>query len=217
MTTDPPADRSADPGAAPPVAPDLSEPEAGRVASSTKALLAVLLAGIAGLVVLLFVHTSKDGAIRPGPAPAQAACPKGQRDCLPDVSYIDTTGAAYSRESLAGKVVLVNFWATWCQPCEKEIPDLSRMYDKYRSRGVVFLGVLIDNPDSQKLLNFQSDHNMTYPVVRSNPQLIDSYGEPDGYPTTMVYDRHGKQAYRHLGMVSETELDRLLATLIGQS
>jgi len=89
--------------------------------------------------------------------------------------------------------VLVNFWATWCRPCEKEIPDLSRMYEKYKARGVAFLGVLVDNPDSQQLLNFQSDHDMAYPVVRANPELMTAYGSPDAYPTTFVYDRSGKQ------------------------
>ena len=55
------------------------------------------------------------------------------------MGYVDTAGVAYPHASLAGKVVLVNFWATWCRPCQKEIPDLSRVYDKYKSKGVVVL------------------------------------------------------------------------------
>src|ERR1044071_2707706 len=108
--------------------------------SSTRALIGVLLAGIAGMVIFLFVNISKDGKIRPGPTKAHAGCTRGQRDCLPEVNYVDTAGVAYNREALAGKVVLVNFWATWCQPCQKEIPDLSKAYDKYKAKGVVFLG-----------------------------------------------------------------------------
>jgi thiol-disulfide isomerase/thioredoxin len=158
--------------------------------------------------------TQKDG----GPvAAARAGCPKGQRDCLPDLTYIDTTGAAYPRDALIGKVVLVNFWATWCAPCEKEIPDLSKAYVKYKAKGVVFLGVLIDNPDSQALLNFQSDHDMQYPVVRANRDLMASYNNPDAYPTTLVYDRSGKQVYSHLGVVRDTELDTLLSNLSAQN
>jgi thiol-disulfide isomerase/thioredoxin len=158
--------------------------------------------------------TQKDG----GPvAAARAGCAKGQRDCLPDVNYIDTTGAAYPRDALIGKVVLVNFWATWCAPCEKEIPDLSKAYQKYKAKGVVFLGVLIDNPDSQQLLNFQSDHDMQYPVVRANRDLMASYNNPEAYPTTLIYDRSGKQVYSHLGAVRETELDKLLSDLSAQN
>ena len=184
---------------------------------STKAWIGLLLAGAVGMAIFLFVHLSNDGGIRTGTAPAHAECSRGQRDCLPDINYVDTTGAAYSRDSLAGKIVLVNFWATWCHPCEKEIPDLSRMYEKYKAKGVVFLGVLIDNPDNQQLLNFESDHDMTYPVVRANRDLMDSYSNPDAYPTTFVYDRRGKQVYSHLGILREHEIDSLLGTLVAQN
>jgi thiol-disulfide isomerase/thioredoxin len=209
MNTDP--DRSPDiiRGAAPVVrSPALN--------SSTKAWIGVALAGTVGLIIFLFVQLSHDGRIHPGPALAQAECTKGQRDCLPEINYVDTTGVAYSHASLAGKVVLVNFWATWCHPCEKEIPDLSKVYEKYKSKGVVFLGMLIDNPDSQQLLNFQSDHEMTYPVVRASRELMASYNNPDAYPTTFVYDRGGKQVYSHLGALRERELDSLLGTLVAQ-
>ncbi len=204
---DPSPDHTREPS--PPVRPP---PSTG----STKALLGVLLAGTAGMVIFLFVHLSKDGGIRPGPTPAHAECTRGQRDCLPDINYVDTTGVAYSHDSLAGKLVLVNFWATWCHPCEAEIPDLSRMYDKYKTKNVVFLGVMIDNPGSQQLLNFQSDHDMTYPVVRANSELMAAYNHPDAYPTTFIYDRRGRQVYSHLGALRASELDALLSTLAAQ-
>ena len=168
--------------------------------SSTKALLGMLVAGTIGLVIFLFVHLSRDGGIRirPGATPAAAECAKGQRDCLPDLGYVDTTGVAYTREALAGKVVLVNFWATWCHPCQAEIPALSKVYEKYKSKGVVFLGVLTDSVDSNQLLNFQSDHNMTYPIVRATQQVMTSYEEPSSLPTTFVYSRGGKQVFNRI-------------------
>jgi thiol-disulfide isomerase/thioredoxin len=184
--------------------------------SSTKALVGILLAGTAGLIILLFVHLSKDGGIRTGPASAHAECTKGERDCLPDVNYTDTDGVAYSHKSLAGKVVLVNFWATWCHPCQSEIPDLSRVYEKYKAKGVVFLGVMTDTPDNQSLLNFKSDFEMSYPIVRSNSDLMVSFNYPDALPTTFVYDRGGKQIYNHVGPLRERELDSLLAQLSAQ-
>lgn len=209
MSNDP--DRSADntPEAVHALAPP---PSSG----STKALIGVLLAGMAGMTIFLFVHLSQDGGIRPGPTPAHAECTKGQRDCLPDVSYVDTTGVAYSHDSLAGKVVLVNFWATWCHPCQSEIPDLSKAYDKYKSKGVVFLGVMTDNPDSQQLLNFQSDYEMSYPVVRANSDVMVSYSYPDALPTTFVFDRGGKQVFSHVGPLRERDLDSLLDHLVAQ-
>lgn len=197
---------------------------------STKALIGVLLAGTAGMVIFLFVHLSKERsnsinlsinssysnsysfADRSG---ARPQC-KGERDCLPDVNYTDTDGVAYTHASLAGKVVLVNFWATWCHPCQKEIPDLSRVYDKYKAKGVVFLGVMTDTPDNQALLNFKSDFEMSYPIVRSNSDLMVSFNYPDALPTTFVYDRGGKQIYNHVGPLRERELDSLLAQLSAQ-
>lgn len=184
---------------------------------STKAWILVVLAGMAGMIVFLFVHLQTGGGIQTGAAPVHAECARGQPDCLPDLNYVDTIGVAYSRDSLAGKVVLVNFWATWCRPCEKEIPDLSRMYEKYKDKGVAFLGMLVDNPDSQKLLNFQSDHDMSYPVVRASRELMAAYGDPDAYPTTFVYDRTGKQVYHHLGLLREREIDALLGGLVARN
>ena len=177
---------------------------------STPAVLPAL-----ALAAALAACGQKDAETRPIDT-ARPACAKGQRHCLPDVDYIDTTGAAYPRDALVGKVVLVNFWATWCGPCEKEIPDLSKAYQKYKAHGVVFLGVLIDNPDRQQLLDFQSDHDMTYPVVRANRELLASFDNPEAYPTTYIYDRSGKQVYNHMGQVRESELDKLLAQLVAQ-
>lgn len=184
---------------------------------STTALIGILLAGIAGMIIFLFFHLSKDGGIRSGVPAASAECVRGQSDCLPDVAYKDTAGVAYSHDTLAGKVVLVNFWATWCSPCQKEIPDLSRAYDKYKAKGVVFVGVMTDTPDSQTLLNFQSDHEMTYPVVRASSDLMMSFKYPDALPTTFVFDRHGKQVFSHVGPLHERDLDSLIGQLVAQN
>jgi thiol-disulfide isomerase/thioredoxin len=192
--------------------------------TSNKALIGILLAGSVGMIIFLFVHLSADPkkGIELG-TPSAAACEKGSRDCLPDVTYVDTNGKAYTSKELAGKVVVVNFWATWCHPCEKEIPDLSRAYDKYKSQGVVILGVMADQPtpDAQTLLNFQSDHEMSYPVVRVNPDILSSFAYPENLPTTFIFDRtghrvdiDGNQRFFHLGAISETRLSSLLDTLV---
>ena len=200
------------------------ERETGSALASTRALLGLFLAGTAGIIIFLFVHLSADPkkGIELGAAPA-SACAKGSHDCLPDVTYVDTQGHAFTAKELAGKVVVVNFWATWCHPCEKEIPDLSRTYDKYKSQGVVFLGVMADQPtpDAQTLLNFQSDHEMTYPVVRVNPEILQSFEYPESLPTTFVFDRSGhrvdidsNQRFFHLGAITERRLSALLDTLV---
>lgn len=179
--------------------------------TSNKALVGFLLAGLTGLTVFLFVSLSGDGTA------AAKTCRVGQRDCLPDVNYIDTVGTAYTPQSLANKVVIVNFWATWCKPCEKEIPDLSKVYDEYKDRGLVILGVLTnDHPDNQQLLNFQSDHLMSYPVIRDTPEILSSYGNPQNLPTTYIYDRRGKRVHSHVGLLRAEQLAKIIDPLLAQ-
>src|SRR5689334_18943077 len=110
--------------------------------TSTKALIGLLLAGTAGIVIFLFVRVSESNHVTVG-TPKASACAKGEQ-CLPQVAYTDTNGTAYTPDSLKGKVVVVNFWATWCKPCQKEIPDLSKIYDKYKGKGLVMLGIMTD-------------------------------------------------------------------------
>lgn len=183
---------------------------------STKALIGILLAGTAGIVVFLFVHLSSSSHVVVGSQKA-GACNRGQEDCLPDVKYVDTTGKAYTAQSLAGKVVVVNFWATWCHPCQKEIPDLSKLYEKYKAKGLIMLGVMTDTPSDSDLLNFQSDYEMTYPVVRSSSDLLVSFDYPQALPTTFVYDRGGRRVGKPVvGAVSPERLSATLDELVAQ-
>ena len=185
---------------------------------STKALIGILLAGTVGILIFLFVHLSGDSTkVAIGPKEAEA-CAKGGEDCLPDVNYVDTTGTAFTHEALHGKVVIVNFWATWCGPCKKEIPELSKLYKKYKSQGVVMLGVLTsDTPSDSDLLNFQSDYEMEFPVVRQNSDILLSFNYPGSLPTTFIFDRHGRRVGPpHVGAIQSGELDAQLATLAAQ-
>ncbi len=181
---------------------------------NSKALIGLLLAGLAGIGIFLFVQLSGSNTPTIGTKTAAAACKKGEQ-CLPDVSYVDTNGTAYSKASLTGKVVVINFWATWCKPCLKEIPDLSRVYARYKDRGLVVLGVLAsDNPDSGTLLNFQSDNEMTFPVVRATSDILTSYDYPGSLPTTFVFDRTGHQSHAHVGALSTERLTAIIDPLL---
>ncbi len=180
---------------------------------TNRTLIIVLTAGMIGVLIFLFVHMSaSDPAL--GTPSASAACTKGDANCLPVVNYVDTNGKAYTPASLTGKVVIVNFWATWCGPCESEIPDLSKVYDKYKGQDVVFLGVLTDDsPSDASLLNFASDHSMTYPIVRASSDIMQSFNYPNRLPTTYVFGRDGKQQLYRVGPVHEDEMRRLIDKL----
>lgn len=180
--------------------------------NSTKALVALLLAGLTGATIFIFVSLSGGGTA------SAKTCQVGERDCLPDVNYVDTVGTAYTPQSLKGKVVVVNFWATWCKPCLKEIPDLSTAYDRYKQQGLVVLGMLTDSPDNQTLLNFQSDNMMSYPVVRVSSDILAAFDYPaQQIPITLIYDRRGKRAHSHLGTLSAEQLAQYVEPLLAQN
>lgn len=188
------------------------------VPTSTKALIGALLLGTIGVIVFLFVHLSGDGKkVRIGSNTASAQCTANDK-CLPDVKFIDTVGRVYSRTDLVDKVVVLNFWATWCKPCTREIPAFSRVYDKYKDRGVVFLGILTgDNADEATLLNFQSDNDMSYPVVRETSDIRMSFlDDMENLPTTIVYGRGGKQVLRRVGALDDHKLSEMLEPLVAR-
>ena len=184
---------------------------------STRALIGLFLALTAGTVIFLFVQMggNEDGGapIDVGPKAAQASCPTGEA-CLPNVAWVDTNGVDH-RANLAGKVVVVNFWATWCHPCESEIPDFAKVQTRYGDK-VVILGVMMDKPapDENRLLNFMSDHDMTYPVIPATQDIQFAFQYPNRFPTTYVFDGKGNQVTWKVGQMSEAELSGVVDSLL---
>src|SRR5690606_35684310 len=115
------------------------------------------------------------------------ACTKKGPECLPQIGYLDTKDTMWSQELLAGKVVMINFWATYCAPCRQEVPALTAAYRKYAGEGFVLLGVLTDEPTDEELARFASAHGLDYPVVRVDQGIFDAFQWPSMLPTTFVY------------------------------
>lgn len=122
--------------------------------------------------------------------PAVAAGEIGSR--LPDFSVTDLQGHPLSSSELRGKVVLVDFWATWCQPCKKEMPGYQGLVDRYGSRGFVVIGFKFDTmPDMEDPLQFAQEIGVHYPLAVASDDLKRKFGGVQGLPTTMIYDRQG--------------------------
>jgi len=116
-----------------------------------------------------------------------------------------------------GKVVVLNFWATWCGPCKVEIPSFVELYSKYKDKGLVIVGVSIDDSPEQ-LQSFMKEYRMNYPVLQMKPEVEDFWGPFYGYPTTFVIARDGSICTKHLGPITkdqgEQEIKGLLSPLL---
>ena len=147
---------------------------------------------------------------------AEASCDSGSR-CLPAMAFEDIDHHRFEPAALRNKVVVVNFWATWCGPCKKEIPAFNRVYTAYKDKGVIMLGMLQDNQvDDVGLLNFMSDHELTYPVVKASADILSAFEYPNALPTTFIYDKRGKLHLFHRGPLEEEQLVAHLDRLLGE-
>jgi thiol-disulfide isomerase/thioredoxin len=122
--------------------------------------------------------------------PAVAAGEIGSR--LPEFSLKDLQRRQFSSADLRGKVVLIDFWATWCQPCKKEMPGYQKLLDLYGPRGFVVIGFKFATmADTEDPLMFAKEIGVRYPLAVAPDDLKDKFGGILGLPTTLLYDRRG--------------------------
>ena len=134
---------------------------------------------------------------------------------VPAFTVTDLDGKSTSSAEWHGKVVLVNFWATWCPPCRAEIPDLVALQEKYKDRLVV-LGISEDEGDVGIVRRYASEQKINYPIVMSTPELRHAFPAVMALPTTFVIDPDGKLVQKNVGMLNARETEagtRLLAGL----
>jgi thiol-disulfide isomerase/thioredoxin len=112
-----------------------------------------------------------------------------------------------------GKVVLLNFWATWCGPCKIEIPAFVELYDEYKDKGLVIVGVSVDDSPEQ-LQAFMKEFKMNYPVLQMTPDLETAYGPFYGYPTTFFIGRDGSICIKHLGPATKEQFEKEIKRLL---
>lgn len=116
----------------------------------------------------------------------------------PDFTLKTLNGPNMRLQEQRGKVVLVNFWATWCGPCRKEMPHLNRIADKYRSAGLVLMGVNVDD-DVRKAADVAGKLNVNFPVLLDTDKSVSKLYDLNSMPSTMVIDRAGRVRYLHRG------------------
>jgi peroxiredoxin len=125
-----------------------------------------------------------------------------------DFTLTDLSGKSWTLRQLRGKVVLVNFWATWCPPCRKEMPDLEALYMRFSNQGFVILA--ISDEDAAKVKPFIIERNITYPVLLDPGRKVNELFEVQGIPKSFVYDREGKLVTESIDMRTQKQfLDML--------
>lgn len=169
---------------------------------------------VLGLAVAAYVGLQ---ACAPANTAAEAASvrPAKDRKTAPAFTLKDSNGKPTTLAEYKGKVVLLNFWATWCGPCKIEIPWFVEFEQKYKDKGFAVLGVAMDEEGWEIVKPYITDKKVNYRVLLGDDATAQLYGGVDSLPTTFLIDKTGKIAGVHVGLVSKSEYDKDITTLLG--
>jgi cytochrome c biogenesis protein CcmG/thiol:disulfide interchange protein DsbE len=157
---------------------------------------------IPGLAVMLFAS-----ALFAGDEPRKPA---------PQFELTNAQGKTVKLSDFKGKVVLLNFWATWCVGCKQEIPWFVDFQSKYKDKGLVVLGVSLDDEGWKVLKPWLAEHPLNYPVILGNDDVATLYGGVDALPTTLLLDRTGKIVTSHAGVVDRATSEKDIQALLDE-
>ena len=176
----------------------------------------IVLATVASAVVVLSAVRYTRRVVEAPPDPAEKVTLRFFKEptLVPVFTVKDLNGRMMSSADWRGKVVLVNFWATWCGPCRAEIADLIALQAKYRDR-LQIIGVSEDEGSPEMVKRFVADHRMNYPVVMLTPEIEKIFGGVNALPTSFVLDREMRMVQRHVGLLNPALTDQETRALAG--
>ncbi len=137
----------------------------------------------------------------------------GTQALAPGFALQDLEGRPLDLSASRGKVVLLDFWATWCTPCRDEIPHFVQFQNQYRNQGFQVIGISMDD-DAQPVRTFYQQFNMNYPVALGNAKLAESYGGVLGLPVTFLINRDGRIAAKYVGATDMTTVEHEVQSLL---
>ncbi len=130
-----------------------------------------------------------------------------------DFSIEDINGKTVNLADYRGKVVILNFWATWCPPCRAEIPDFIKFYKSYKDKGVEIIGIAVSSPE-EDVKKMVQDYGINYIVCMSDKQVENLYGGIRAVPTTFIIDKKGESLPPKMGSLSESQLIEIVEPLL---
>jgi len=147
---------------------------------------------------------------------ACAAEPPDRGTPAPAFTVTDINGNLLDSSAYKGKVLLVNFWATWCPPCKAEIPDFAAFYDENKTKGIEILGFSVDDLTPARLRDFVQKYNITYPVAFATEGLIRAFDPGQFIPTTFIIDKKGFIRHKQVGGMDKAALTEWFDRLSGE-
>jgi len=134
----------------------------------------------------------------------------------PDFNAPDLNGSLHKLADYRGKVVIVDFWATWCPPCRAEMPGFQKLYEKYRDRGLEVLAVNVSNEPRDKVAAFAREHKIAFPILLGPEaeKIQKDYGNIRSIPTSFIIDRQGILRRRMVGYHSPEDFEKDLSSLL---
>jgi peroxiredoxin len=175
------------------------------VTKSAKQNALVLL--VVAFVVAGMIYTGARHSRRLKPIEEQAMQGDLRGKPAPDFELTALDGKKVKLSDLRGKAVLVNFWATWCGPCKIEMPWLVDLQQRYSAKGLVVLGISVDEGSTDKIAAYAKEMGVNYTVLRTTDAVSDSYGGIDGLPTTFYVNRNGVIIGQAAGLVSKDTIE----------
>jgi thiol-disulfide isomerase/thioredoxin len=169
--------------------------------------------GLMGLsmLALIMLGCSEQGqeqvptaeAAEPGQEIARANVSLDDYPTAPDFTLNDLSGEAVTLSDFRGKLVILNFWATWCAPCRDEIPVFVKLQDEYSDKGLAIIGISLDDISPDLIKKFAEGFDVNYPMLMYKPRVVYSYGGIYSIPTTFIITPGGKVVNRFIGNPGE--------------
>ncbi len=155
---------------------------------------------IVGILIINRMHEPDPVAI-PAQQQGAEASTTGGMGAAPEFSLKDIAGETKSLESYKGKVVMLNFWATWCGPCKREIPDFIELQEAYRDKGFEIVGISLDEPGKEEeVRSFVDEQGINYDILFGDSGVATAYGGVRSIPTTFIIDREGNIVDTKMGL-----------------
>jgi thiol-disulfide isomerase/thioredoxin len=174
--------------------------------------LVILLAGGISTGIAVIGQRWIDRPDREGEIPIRQTAPL---QTIPELNLPDIDGRETSSANWAGKVVIINYWASWCPPCVREMPLLIQTQDELGPAGVQVVGIAVDRLEDVK--KFIADYPVNYPILMANPEAVALSrrlgNRVEGLPFTVIFDRRGRRVFSHTGEITETVLEAELDAL----